>query len=309
MMAVQFTLQTSEVSGNSAVSVGGGVSNSGSLGITNTTLADNHAPGNGTISVPGNGGGIENTGSLTLLNVTVAGNSSSGTGGNIHLGATASSSMILQNTLVATGGPNNCDKAVTSQGNNLESANTCGLAGAGDKVNTNPHLGWLLYNRGLTRTLALYRGSPAIDAGSASVCPIVDQRGFARRWMAIKTAVRCAISGRLNITRSWISPGSFCPSCGAEQGKILHAAPPAPALARPDSHADWAFSPAGWCWGCCWGLTLGCCAACCRGCPAWWWIFPPPGLPRLPPVILAPAGALPPPAAGLAGLHRADPHR
>src|SRR5207244_12405888 len=74
--------------------------------------------------------------------------------------------------------PDNCAGGVTSAGHNLESANTCGLKKPGDMKNRNPKLGTLASNGGPTRTLALRKGSPAIDA--AVKCPATDQRGVRR---------------------------------------------------------------------------------------------------------------------------------
>ena len=69
-----------------------------------------------------------------------------------------------------------------SGGNNLEDGNDCGLAGAGDLVNTDPLLGPFQDNGGPTPTLALLKSSPAIDAGANNVCArvITDQRGVVR---------------------------------------------------------------------------------------------------------------------------------
>jgi hypothetical protein len=44
----------------------------------------------------------------------------------------------------------------------------------------NPKLGPLAENGGPTQTMALLSGSPAIDAGTASVAPATDQRGVSR---------------------------------------------------------------------------------------------------------------------------------
>ena len=71
-------------------------------------------------------------------------------------------------------------RLLSSQGNNLESANTCGLNAAGDKINANPKLGPLQNNGGTTWTHALLAGSPAIDGGTNSGCPATDQRGVSR---------------------------------------------------------------------------------------------------------------------------------
>ena len=66
-------LVNSTVSGNSATS-GGGIENSGTLTLTNSTVSGNSAG-------PGAGGGIENSGTLILNNSTVSENSASGGGG------------------------------------------------------------------------------------------------------------------------------------------------------------------------------------------------------------------------------------
>jgi hypothetical protein len=67
-----------------------------------------------------------------------------------------------------------------SNGHNLSSDGSCGLAGPGDLNNTNPNLGPLADNGGPTRTHILPAGSPAVDAGSNVGCPGTDQRGFLR---------------------------------------------------------------------------------------------------------------------------------
>lgn len=172
------TIQTSEFSGNTAVSVGGGLRSNGTTTVTNSTFSGNQAGGTG--------GGIDNSDTsgppdtLTLLNTTLVGNTAGTGGGNLYLGSVSSAKVTLKNTLVASGAPNNCDKAVTSQGHNLESANTCGLAAAGDLVNTNPKLGPFQNNGGATRTYAFLYGSPANDGGTNTGCPATDQRGIAR---------------------------------------------------------------------------------------------------------------------------------
>ena len=172
------TIQTSEFSGNTSKGVGGGLRSNGATTVTNSTFSANHSDTNG--------GGIENSntvgtpGTLVLLNTTLAANTASTQGGNIYIGSVTPDHVKLKNTLVASGSPNNCDKPVSSQGNNLESANTCGLNAAGDKNNTSPDLGPLQNNGGPTETYALLTGSPAIDAGTNSGCPATDQRGFAR---------------------------------------------------------------------------------------------------------------------------------
>ena len=69
---------------------------------------------------------------------------------------------------------------VTSYGYNLSSDDGGGyLSGPGDQVNTDPLLGPLQDNGGLTFTRALLQGSPAINAGDPNFVgpPDYDQRG------------------------------------------------------------------------------------------------------------------------------------
>jgi hypothetical protein len=171
------TVSATTFAGNISGNQGGGVemSGAGSLTLTNSTLSANRASTDG-------GGLYWTTGSgpITLLNETLAANVAQGRGGNIYVGGVSNPNIHLTNTLVASGTPDNCDHTLDSQANNLESANTCGLGGAGDKINTNPKLGALQNNGGATLTHALLAGSPAIDTGTNSGCPAVDQRGVAR---------------------------------------------------------------------------------------------------------------------------------
>ena len=89
--------------------------------------------------------------------------------------------VTSQLTIHANGnGSENCNAHITSAGNNIDTANSCGLNSAGDKTNTAPMIGVLADNGGLTDTHAILDGSPAIDAGGAN-CPMNnDQRGQPR---------------------------------------------------------------------------------------------------------------------------------
>jgi len=160
--------------GNYSNDHGGGVQSSGTLTLTNSTLSTNHAKNNG--------GGVDwTTGAVfTLLNDTVVSNTAGAQGGNIYTGGAPNASIKLKNTLVAFGGPNNCDHTVATQGHNLESANSCGFSGSGDLRNAAPKIGPLQNNGGPTLTHLLKLGSPALDAGTNSGCPATDQRGVIR---------------------------------------------------------------------------------------------------------------------------------
>lgn len=198
------TLIESTVSGNDASGNGGGIFNdNGSLTVTRSTVSGNDATGAGS-----DGGGIYNTngGSLSTTNSTITNNFADDSGGGIFnsSGATAASTndtisdnsaaiasgggifnggtATLTNTIVADNAGDNCagTVAITSGSNNLDSANTCGFAAAGDITGQDPLLGALANNGGPTQTQELLAGSPAIDAGDNAACPATDQRGAIR---------------------------------------------------------------------------------------------------------------------------------
>ena len=198
------TVTNSTVSGNSAGS-GGGIENDGmptaTLTITNSTIANN--------SAGDEGGGIWNYGgTLTATNSTIAYNSynSAGSGGggigNGFNGAEVGTAM-LENTIVAlntygTGSGAPASDISVADGGTVSSAsayNLIGTGGSGGLVNgtngnqvgvADPGLdpNGLQNNGGPTQTIALVTGSPAIDAGSASIpgvtVPATDQRGALR---------------------------------------------------------------------------------------------------------------------------------
>ncbi len=162
------TIDRSTITGNQAIGgIGGGLDNdnSGIAVIENSTFSDNFAG----VSA----GGINNLGTLSLLNVTLANNINSGLVNGV-------SSAVVKNTIIANNTPPNCIGTITSVGHNLESANSCAFASAGDLINSDPLLGPLANNFGPTFTYALLPGSPAINAGTNSGCPPTDQRGVPR---------------------------------------------------------------------------------------------------------------------------------
>lgn len=159
-------------SDNSA-SDGGGIYNTGaSVTISNGTFTGNSAFG---------GSGLyDNNGAVGMLtNVTFSGNRYAAIENN-------ASSTSLKNTIVAnTTGYSNCTGGVliVSLGHNLSSDASCNFQpGLGDKVNVDPMLLPLAHNgkNALTQTLALAKGSPAIDAGTNTGCTSKDQRGGKR---------------------------------------------------------------------------------------------------------------------------------
>ena len=197
------TIQTSAISGNSAVNHGGGLTNEGGgeLNILRSTINNNTAlVGSG---IAHSGGG------LTILNSTISGNDAQGSAVYIgmdadiihttiaHNNATHSSSegllvdragtLSIKNSIVAYNSPSDCDiwGILTPTGENLDSDGTCsGFTLTADPVLV---LGPLANNGGSTETHALLAGSPAIDAAhdcydlsNPSVLVTYDQRGESR---------------------------------------------------------------------------------------------------------------------------------
>jgi hypothetical protein len=206
--------------GNGGAGLGGGLYQAGSADLVNVTMATNLAAG-GNIDYssfdprpqagPGLGGAFyQEAGDGHLLNVTLAGNSAAGgTGPGIPAGAgvggaiySTNGTIWLGNTIVAnsvSGG--NAFGPLLDGGHNLSSDNTCAFTNSGSLNNTDPKLGPLADNGGLTLTLALLAGSPAIDAGDDTLAPAYDQRGVRRPQGAHADlgAFEC-------IERAWLSP-------------------------------------------------------------------------------------------------------
>ena len=165
------TLDRATVEGNSA-DVGGGifVNNGASATLINTTFSGN--------SAASNGGAIFTRNAVDITNSTIADNTAAAGAGGIHKAGSGNAS--LKNTILANNTGGNANGALISLGNNIDSQNTAGLMGPGDQIMTDPLLGVLKYNGGPTKTYALLTGSPAIDAGTATGAPTVDQRGVSR---------------------------------------------------------------------------------------------------------------------------------
>jgi hypothetical protein len=203
----------SAIADNSATAAtagsGGGLIAGGSTQVTDSTIANNTARVGGGIFVSG--------GALTITDSTIAGNTatSAGSGGGLWDSGGAPAPSILDNSIVAGNmGPNGSDdidglRLSPDSSNNLidDPASAGGLIndtngniigdGSGHPIDittvfqtTTDASGHpvpvLAYNGGLTQTIALLRGSPAIGAGSVNLIPIdpatgnpiaTDQRG------------------------------------------------------------------------------------------------------------------------------------
>ena len=188
-----FTLINSTISGNEAVSSGGGiVIDDGTVSLYSTTVTDNRADSDSDLA--GSGGGIiattgfySSTNALTLRNSIVAQNS-----------AALNKAIDCSST----------NATITSFGYNLIGSGTdtdCLITpAAGDQFGTvfsiDPLLGALADNGGATQSHLLTADSPAINAGNPASCddasatPLIgDQRGFTRPVDGGTGSARCDI--------------------------------------------------------------------------------------------------------------------
>jgi CSLREA domain-containing protein len=172
------------IANNRAKTSGGGLYCDGEYSadivrLSNVTIFSNTAEnsGGGVYLDHGSGGMIAST------NATIAGNwVSNTTGGNIYVNA---GGMSVGNTIVAGGSPDNCagnpSPNITTRDYNLDTDNTCTLTDTHDIHPSVAGLASTLADRGgRTPTLALLPNSQAIDAGTCSGAPPLDQRGISR---------------------------------------------------------------------------------------------------------------------------------
>jgi CSLREA domain-containing protein len=161
------------ISGNSA-STGGAIhSEQGAVNVNNTTITNN--------SSSNQGGGIFNGmnaqfyvhSSTIYNNVAVSGN-------NIFIPPVPNANVYIKNSLVGHSNTSSscAGNAIISQGNNLETADTCGFNLPTDLPNTDPQLSELADNGGPTMTFMPSANSPVIDAGDVSGC----QNSFSERF-------------------------------------------------------------------------------------------------------------------------------
>ena len=160
----------------------------GGLRLTNSTIASNQSDEHG------GGLSFENNTRGAILSSTIVRNQAdfdqagfNGDGGGIF--NNSSFDIDIRNSLVAANKEgaviNDCaGTALTSGGHNLfstvTSGSTCsGLIGS-DRVRSNSKIGPLAGNGGPTQTVALRKGSPAINKADKGSSPKRDQRGRKR---------------------------------------------------------------------------------------------------------------------------------
>jgi hypothetical protein len=139
--------------------------------ITNDTIAGNTAE---------MGGGVWFAGGVTgtLLNVTVAGNAGNGMAGG-DTGVTLQNTLVADNTKGDLEGEVSCDHSHTGAGVNMEYPGDSSSPCTSSVVVSDPSLGPLQDNGGVTETMAPASGSPADGKGTG--CPATDQIGQARK--------------------------------------------------------------------------------------------------------------------------------
>jgi predicted outer membrane repeat protein len=174
---------------------GGGVwfwTEEGRLTLTNVTFSANSVSKSNKTSM---GGALAiSRGPTTIVNCTFADNYAKFHGGGIQMGGSAKvtmkNSLFSNNLSNRDGGWANfqTNRAVdTDGGGNMQwldpakviDSNSNKLVSSGAKK-ANPKLAALADNGGPTKTRALPKGSPAIDAGVKAGAPTVDQRGKPR---------------------------------------------------------------------------------------------------------------------------------
>lgn len=173
-----FTVESSTFTNNSSSSLGGGIYNDeDQLEIRNSTFFGNTADFGGAIY---NNGSVFAAATLTLKNNTFSENEAIQGGGVYNAGTLVLSNSILANSV--TGADcHNVSGVVNSNGNNLIETNgtapeNCDIPA----LSLDPRLAPLGDHGGLTQTMSLLAGSPAIDAGDDATCTTTDQRGYPR---------------------------------------------------------------------------------------------------------------------------------
>jgi CSLREA domain-containing protein len=201
----------STIARNAADSFGGGIyMYGGSLSITGSTLSNN------TATTYGGGIDVTGDGKLTIANSTVAENTAGDSGGGVYVEPDAEVhanpiTLVRNDAILAGGGIYNGSAAAVEFANSLIALNVapgfpdCGDDGGpgqdydslghnllsddsdcqgfdatGDLVNSNPKLGQLKNNGGPTKTVALRKGSAAINKADKQSAPNQDQRGTKR---------------------------------------------------------------------------------------------------------------------------------
>jgi CSLREA domain-containing protein len=154
----------------------------GSITVTNSTFVGNSATIGGAIA------GNDDSG-MSILNSTFSENVTNSTDPSAGTIILTDGTANIRNSIIAgtSGGGQNCAGLISNDGNNIDSGTSCGFGAENHSAsNTDPLFGSLGFHGGLTRTLSLQFGSPAIDQvkyfpeGYVGGDPQFDQRGVRR---------------------------------------------------------------------------------------------------------------------------------
>jgi hypothetical protein len=172
------TFLNSTISGNAATTFAGGLcSEAGLLEVSNSTITLNS-------STTESGGLDIYAGSLKLQSSIIA-----------HNGAVGVADLLIRSQATVNG----ADNLVTSSSGSIPA----GVI----KLISDPKLGPLQYNGGLTRTHMLLAGSPAIGAGNNNAGLWIDQRGWGYPRMTPGGGGNLTDIGA--VQREWIFHGDF----------------------------------------------------------------------------------------------------
>ena len=165
------TIVDSTFVGNIASQSGGAIANAygGMMTITNSTISANST----TLSGIASGAAIMNSGDLHINYTTITSNTGT-TSGAVW---SATDTIEITNSIIATNLPQNCSYPATSptSGPNLDNDGSCDNF----TITDDPQLGPLASNGGPTQTHHIAPNSPARNAAAGS-CPATDQRGEPR---------------------------------------------------------------------------------------------------------------------------------
>ncbi|MEN9462037.1 MAG: hypothetical protein RIS84_2057, partial [Pseudomonadota bacterium] len=191
--ALMYLKNSTIVNNRAEGELGGGVRVQSPAQIVNSTFTGNSVEN---VTIPatdvnnwkrGHGGALVAGTGTTIINSTIAKNKAAAWGGAI-----SGQNVTLKNTIIAnnTGSSGwkiqqNCTTNMIDGGNNIQfparlTSNSNDYECIKGQAVVDPLLGLLADNGGLTQTMALLSGSPAINKGGSSNCPTTDQRSALR---------------------------------------------------------------------------------------------------------------------------------
>jgi hypothetical protein len=207
------TIQGLEIKSGKTAGLGGGIENSGTLTVKNSTFSGNSA---------GNGGGIASNaaGTLAVDNSTFSKNTTTGVGGGaiIVLGkATVKSSAIIANTAPINGG-----------GINVQPVGTLTISSSTIAGNTSGGIGGAFANLGTlnveTSTIAGNSGSggSAIATGNANVTFAADIIAAQTSGAACNPANTAIVDGGYNLDSDGTCISPTTPATGSHNGTTAY---------------------------------------------------------------------------------------